>query len=142
MILQYDLNGNLLGKFKSIKTAVEQVIGITPSGVSQCVNGRYKQHKGYVWVKKKEAKPQKEKNTRDDPNRSLIEGEIDVFRSERHHVKDNFYEIICFNEIQAKTLAVEIPRRFEKFNWKAEYVYDQYDGFYIVDCWKEGAEVC
>lgn len=46
-ILQYDMNGVLLNKWKSINEAMRA--GYSGTCIVGCAKGRYKKHKGYVW---------------------------------------------------------------------------------------------
>lgn len=45
-VSQYDLNGNFIRSWSSIKEAKET---LCISGISQCVNGRHKSAGGYLW---------------------------------------------------------------------------------------------
>jgi len=47
-IIQYDIQGNRLNTFNSLKEASEY-IGITRSCIGHCCNGRIRTSKGYVW---------------------------------------------------------------------------------------------
>jgi hypothetical protein len=49
-IIQYDLNYNLIKKYKCIKDAIDASNGFfTSSRISSCLTGRRKHHKGFVW---------------------------------------------------------------------------------------------
>lgn len=45
---QYDLNGNLINVWKSVRE-IERQLGFSASHISNCCLGRYKQAYGYVW---------------------------------------------------------------------------------------------
>lgn len=47
VVYQFDLNGNMVKKWDSVKSTEEG--GFSPSCVSLCCSGRYKQHKNYMW---------------------------------------------------------------------------------------------
>lgn len=46
---QYDLNGNLIASFNSLKEAVESNNGYKKSGMSHCLVGRNETYKGFIW---------------------------------------------------------------------------------------------
>lgn len=46
-ILQYDLEGNFIKEWNSIFSTKK--IGFIPQNISQCCNGKIKQHKNYIW---------------------------------------------------------------------------------------------
>lgn len=46
---QYDLNGNLIASFNSLKEAAESNNSYKKSGISNCLVGRNKTYKGYKW---------------------------------------------------------------------------------------------
>lgn len=48
VIYQYDLNGNLLKKFKTLKDAGKS-IGVAAQSIQACCNGKSKQSGGYIW---------------------------------------------------------------------------------------------
>ena len=52
-VLQYDLNGNFIREYKSVREAIELNNIKSISNISLCCNGKYKQVKGYVWKFKK-----------------------------------------------------------------------------------------
>lgn len=47
-VYQYDLDMNLINEFNSFKKAGD-FLGVAASGISRCVNGEYKQYKGFIW---------------------------------------------------------------------------------------------
>lgn len=47
-IVQYDLSGNEIARYKSIADAVRKT-GFNDGAISQCCNGKAKTHKGYRW---------------------------------------------------------------------------------------------
>lgn len=47
-IKQYDLQGNFIKQWQSVKEASE-TLNIYKSGISSCANGTYKQCMGYIW---------------------------------------------------------------------------------------------
>lgn len=47
VIYQYDLNGNLLKKFKTLKDAGKS-IGVAAQSIQACCNGKSKQSGGYI----------------------------------------------------------------------------------------------
>ena len=57
-ICQYDLEGNLINEYYSIKNAAK-VNGIPSSTIGDCVRGNICQSHGYIWVKTSEADPPK-----------------------------------------------------------------------------------
>ena len=46
-ILQYDLEGNFIKEWNSIFSTKK--FGFIPQNISQCCNGKIKQHKNYIW---------------------------------------------------------------------------------------------
>jgi len=48
-VLQYDLQGNFIGEYKSIAEASFKIKGKVYSSISGCVNGRYKISYGFIW---------------------------------------------------------------------------------------------
>ena len=47
-ILQFDLNGNFIKEWNSIREA-SRVLKIANSNISYCINGKYKQARGFIW---------------------------------------------------------------------------------------------
>ena len=49
-VLQYDLQGNLIAEYESLKAAA-QASGVSRTAISQCVNGKLKGNSGkkYIW---------------------------------------------------------------------------------------------
>jgi hypothetical protein len=49
-IIQYDLNYNLIKKYKCIKDAIDESNGLFSYGrISNCLTGKRKHHRGFVW---------------------------------------------------------------------------------------------
>lgn len=46
-IIQYDLQGNIVKKWESVKHAEKE--GFNSSNISRCCNGFLKTHRGYIW---------------------------------------------------------------------------------------------
>lgn len=67
------------------------------------------------------------------PFRKFIEDELILFRVTHYNVSTINYNIICYNEEQAKTIMKEIVIRFES-NWCVSYEYDYKDRVYYVRC--------
>ena len=53
-VLQYDLDGNLVAGHRSVNAAAK-ALGISPSGISLCINGKRKTNAGFVWKKDESA---------------------------------------------------------------------------------------
>ena len=47
-MLQYDLEGNFIKEWESIKSIAEE-LKISKSGISNCAKGKFKQFKDYIW---------------------------------------------------------------------------------------------
>ena len=47
-IYQYDIDGNLIKKFESVRTAVAE-LGFGRDGIYDCAKGKQKLYKGFVW---------------------------------------------------------------------------------------------
>ena len=47
-VLQFDLNGNLISEYKSLKDASD-ITGTRITGISMCCSGKYKYSNGFVW---------------------------------------------------------------------------------------------
>lgn len=47
-VIQYDMNGNFIREWDSIKEA-SYTLGIRPTGISSCCTKRYSQSGGFVW---------------------------------------------------------------------------------------------
>jgi len=47
-VLQYDLNGNFIKEWKTIKSACDK-LNLRPSGISNVLSGRYSHSGGYMW---------------------------------------------------------------------------------------------
>jgi hypothetical protein len=56
-ISQYDLNGNLVGEFTSIKQASE--CGFNQNNIQDCCVGRLKSHGGFIWRYSEDSPPNK-----------------------------------------------------------------------------------
>ena len=52
VVYQFDMDGNLVKRWDSVKATEEE--GFSPSCVSLCCSGKYKQHKNFMWSKNKE----------------------------------------------------------------------------------------
>lgn len=55
IICQYDLDGNLITKWKGIKS-INIGVKINPSDISKCCNNKQKTSKGFIWKYKEEKK--------------------------------------------------------------------------------------
>jgi group I intron endonuclease len=53
VVLQFDLNGNLIKEFPSLKQASEE-LGIHKNYIGPCCNGRYKQARGFIFKYKED----------------------------------------------------------------------------------------
>ena len=49
-VSQYDLNGKLIANYRSVNAAAK-ALGISPSGISFCINGKRKTNAGFIWKK-------------------------------------------------------------------------------------------
>lgn len=49
-VSQFDLNGNFINKYRSVKEAARQ-LRISGSGIRGCVQGKYKTSSGFIWKK-------------------------------------------------------------------------------------------
>ena len=52
VVYQFDMDGNLVKRWDSVKATEEE--GFSPSCVSLCCSGKYRQHKNFMWSKNKE----------------------------------------------------------------------------------------
>lgn len=52
-VLQFDLKGNLINEFPSIKE-IKRILGFDDGNIGKCCKGKYSQVYGYIWKYKKE----------------------------------------------------------------------------------------
>lgn len=70
-VLQYDLDGNYIKEFKSVKLAAQEV-GIQPRCISNVTHGWTKSAGGYIWRLKTDGKPEKVESHTDNNKRRVL----------------------------------------------------------------------
>ena len=46
-VLQYDMDLNLIKKYESVQSTKKD--GFSPGSVHNCITGKYKHHKNFIW---------------------------------------------------------------------------------------------